>query len=172
MKELVILVDEKDKEIGTEEKLEAHKKGLLHRAISVFIFNSKNELLLQKRAFDKYHCGGLWSNSCCTHPHPQETTLEAAKRRLVEEMGIKIELKEIGQLIYKVHFPQNNLFEHEFDHLFIGHYDENPKINPSEVSDFKWSSIETLLKEFQENSQNYTPWFKIIFEEVLKKSFK
>ncbi|HBS47597.1 TPA: isopentenyl-diphosphate delta-isomerase [Candidatus Dependentiae bacterium] len=172
MKKLVILVDEKDKEIGFEEKLEAHKKGLLHRAISVFIFNSKNELLLQKRAFDKYHCGGLWSNSCCTHPHPQETNLEAAKRRLVEEMGIKTELKEICNFTYKVHFPQNNLFEHEFDHLFIGHYDKDPKINLSEVADFKWISIETLLKEFQENPGNYTPWFKIIFAEVLKKSFK
>jgi len=169
MPEQIIIVDEQDNQIGLEKKLYAHQKGLLHRAISVFIFNSKNELLLQQRAINKYHCGGLWSNSCCTHPKPEESVENAAHRRLYEEMGIKTNLEKIGTISYKIFIKENNLHENELDHLFIGNYEANPQINPDEVSNFKWISLPVLLNDISSNSKLYTPWFKIILPKILIK---
>ena len=139
-KEEVILVDENDIAIGSMEKLEAHQKGILHRAFSVFIFNSNNELLLQRRALTKYHSSGLWTNTCCSHPQPNEDTLAAANRRLKEEMGMQTSLTHKTSFIYKTNFD-NGLTEHEFDHVFIGHTDTNPTINPEEVDSYKWISF-------------------------------
>ena len=160
----VILVDEKDQPIGTMGKLEVHQKALLHRAFSVFIFNEKGEMLLHKRADKKYHSGGLWTNACCSHPRPGEETLTAAQLRLQEEMGFKTELKKAFDFIYKAPFD-NGLTEHELDHVMIGYYDENPKINKEEVEDFKWMKLEDVLTDMNEHPNQYTEWFKIIFKE-------
>ena len=135
--EQVILVDEKDKEIGLEEKIKAHKEGKLHRAFSVFVFNQKGEMLLQRRALTKYHSGGLWTNTCCSHPRKGEDVDKAASRRLKEEMGFSCGLKEVFSFIYKTGFD-NGLMEHEFDHVFVGAYESEPKINPEEVAEYKW----------------------------------
>lgn len=157
----VILVDRKDKEIGKEEKIKAHKEGKLHRAISVFIFNRRGETLLQQRAKTKYHSGGLWANACCSHPLRNEDLREAAKRRLKEEMGINCDLKEIFSLLYKV--KVGCLIEHEFDHIFTGKFEGEPKLNKKEVGDWRWISKEELKKDLKENPENYAPWFKIIW---------
>ena len=138
--EKVILVDENDNQVGVMPKLEAHQKGLLHRAFSVFIFNSKYELLLQKRASSKYHSGGLWTNTCCSHPREGEEILDAAKRRLIEEMGIDTSLRKVHDFIYKAELD-NDLTEHEFDHVLYGIYNEDPIINKDEADDFKWIDI-------------------------------
>lgn len=161
----VILVDEKDTPIGTMGKLEVHEKGLLHRAFSVFIFNDKNEMLLQRRALDKYHSAGLWTNTCCSHPKPNEDTLAAAHRRLKEEMGMATQLQHKSSFIYKTPFD-NNLTEHEFDHVFIGHSNSDPKINPEEVDSFKWINIPDLKKEIASSPDQFTSWFKIAMERV------
>ncbi len=137
MEELVVLVDENDKPVGTEEKLKAHQDGKLHRAFSVFIFNSQKQLLLQRRALSKYHSAGLWTNTCCSHPRPEESVLASAHRRLQEEMGFDCELKEIFNFKYKADFD-NGLVEHEFDHVIIGYHDQNPISNPNEVDSYKW----------------------------------
>lgn len=163
--EQLILVDQHDKEIGIEEKIKAHKEGKLHRAFSVFILNSKGQLMLQKRANDKYHSGGLWTNTCCSHPRPGEPVESAAIRRLSEEMGFSCPLKELFSFIYKTGFD-NGLMEHEFDHVFVGTYDGQPKINPGEVAEYKWIGIKELLKDMEENPQNYTFWFKEIMKKV------
>ncbi len=163
--EQVILVDKNDKEIGREEKLETHKKGKLHRAFSIFIFNSRNKLLLQQRAKTKYHSPGLWSNSCCSHPRPEESLEKATRRRLKEEMGIECPLKEIFSFIYKA--KVEDLIENEFDHVFVGRFNGEPKINKDEVMDWKWISINELKKDIKENPQEYTPWFGIIIKSVL-----
>ena len=165
--ELVVLVDKSDNAIGHMEKQEAHLKGLLHRAFSVFIFNSKNELLLQKRALDKYHSGGLWTNTCCSHPRKNETVLNAANRRLIEEMGIKTNLRKVFDFIYKAELD-NELTENEFDHVFYGIYNEDPIINTEEADDFKWIDMETLNNDIAINGQNYTVWFKIAFDYFYK----
>lgn len=165
--ENVILVSESDQPIGEMEKMEAHLKGRLHRAISVFIFNSKGELLLQKRANHKYHSGGLWTNTCCSHPRPGEETLVAAKRRLNEEMGMEAEIKHSFSFKYKAHLD-NELIEHEFDHVFTGIADVAPIINPEEVSDYTYLNIEDIQREIEDKPTNYTEWFKIIFNEYLK----
>lgn len=162
--EKVILVNEKDEAIGEIEKLEAHQKGLLHRAFSVFIFNSKNELLLQRRALDKYHSPGLWTNTCCSHPRPGESILEAANRRLNEEMGIATKLEHKGSFIYKADFD-NGLTEHELDHIVIGFFSENPKINPEEVDSFKWLDLESVKTDLEQNPHNYTVWFREIINQ-------
>lgn len=162
----VILVDRKDKEIGKEEKLKAHQRGKLHRAFSIFIFNKKGELLLQKRAKSKYHSSHLWSNTCCSHPRPGFDIKEEAKRRLKEEMGIETDLKEIFSLRYKV--KVGNLIEHEFDYVFIGNFDGEPKPNKKEVDDWKWLNKKDLEKEFKANPEKYTPWLKIIFNKLWK----
>jgi len=161
--EKVILVDENDNQVGIMPKLEAHQKGLLHRAFSVFIFNSKYELLLQKRASSKYHSGGLWTNTCCSHPREGEEILDAAKRRLIEEMGIDTSLRKVHDFIYKAELD-NDLTEHEFDHVLYGIYNEDPIINKDEADDFKWIDMDSLNEDIKTNGNNYTIWFKIAFE--------
>ncbi|MHA2105345.1 MAG: isopentenyl-diphosphate Delta-isomerase [Candidatus Hodarchaeales archaeon] len=167
MTENVILVDEKDNKKGEEEKLKAHEKGLLHRAFSIFVFNSKNELLLQQRAFHKYHSKGLWTNTCCSHPRSTETLEEAVNRRLEEEMGFITNLKEIFDFIYKAQVE--NLIEHEFDHVFIGNYEGEVTPNPEEVHDFKWVTKNELETDAKNHPEKYTEWFKIIINEHLDK---
>ena len=159
----VILVDKNDNQVGLMPKLEAHEKGVLHRAFSIFIFNSKYELLLQKRASSKYHSGGLWTNTCCSHPREGEDTLDAANRRLDEEMGMKTSLRKVYDFIYKAELD-NQLTEHEFDHVFYGVCDNDPILNKDEAEDFKWVDMETLNNDIMKNEDNYTVWFKIAFE--------
>lgn len=166
--EFVILVDEDDNQLGLMEKMEAHEKGLLHRAFSVFLFNSKGEMLLQQRAFSKYHSGGLWTNTCCSHPRDKEKTIAAAHRRLEEEMGFDCEIEKAFHFTYKS-ILDNDLTEHELDHVFIGQYEGEIKPNPEEVESYKYISISELTKDVAENSDNYTEWFKICLEEVLKR---
>ena len=161
--EKVILVDENDNQVGLMPKLEAHQKGLLHRAFSIFIFNSKYELLLQKRASSKYHSGGLWTNTCCSHPREGEDILDAANRRLIEEMGIETSLRKVHEFIYKAELD-NDLTEYEFDHVFYGVYNEEPIINKDEADDFKWIDMDSLNEDIKTNGDNYTIWFKIAFE--------
>ena len=161
--EKVILVDKNDKQVGLMPKLEAHKKGVLHRAFSIFIFNSKYELLLQKRSSSKYHSGGLWTNTCCSHPREGEDILDAANRRLDEEMGIKTSLRKVYDFIYKAELD-NQLTEHEFDHVFYGVFDNDPILNIDEAEDFKWVDMETLNNDIIKDEDNYTVWFKIAFE--------
>ena len=163
----VILVNSNDEEIGSMEKLEAHQKGILHRAFSVFIFNDRYELLLQKRALDKYHSGGLWTNTCCSHPSPGDGLLAAAKRRLIEEMGIRAPLEIISSFIYKAAF-ENGLIEHEFDHILIGRYNDEVEINPMEVMDYKWISITDLNKEVSRHPDEFTIWFLKIYKQVFE----
>ena len=161
--EEVILVDETDKEIGFMEKLEAHQKGLLHRAISVFVFNESGEMLLQQRALSKYHSPGLWTNTCCSHPRPKELVMDAANRRLMEEMGLECVLQKKFEFLYRAEF-ENGLVEHEYDHVFKGVSNVQPKINKMEVEDFQWISPELLLRMVDEYPENFTPWFKILLE--------
>lgn len=167
----VILVNSNDEEIGSMEKLEAHQKGILHRAFSVFIFNDRYELLLQKRALDKYHSGGLWTNTCCSHPSPGDGLLAAAKRRLIEEMGIRAPLEIISSFIYKAAF-ENGLIEHEFDHILIGRYNDEVEINPMEVMDYKWISITDLNKEVSRHPDEFTIWFLKIYKQVFEQYLK
>ena len=164
MEEKVILVDTNDEPIGLMEKMEAHRLGLLHRAFSVFVLNSKNEIMLQQRAAHKYHSPLLWTNTCCSHQRAGESNLEAGSRRLFEEMGFTTPLKEHFHFIYKAPFD-NGLTEHELDHVMIGYSDEEPNINPDEVASWKWMSIEAVKADMQENPNEYTAWFTIIFEE-------
>lgn len=168
MNDQVVLVNENDGEIGFMQKLEVHQKGLLHRAFSVFIFNSNGELLLQQRAQGKYHSEGLWSNTCCSHPLPDEQTHDAAVRRLKEEMGISTQLNFLYSFIYNAKLG-NGLTEHELDHTFWGISDELPVINTSEVSNYKYISVTDLKKEMKENPASYTEWLKICFDEVAVK---
>lgn len=163
--EKVILVDDEDNKIGEAEKLEAHKKGKLHRAVSVFIFNSRDELLIHQRNSEKYHSGGLWTNTCCTHPRPGEETEETAKRRLKEEMGIECSLEKMFSFIYKKSFD-NGLTEHELDHVFVGKCDSDPSPDKEEVQDWKWVKKEDLKKDISENPGRYTHWFKLIISRV------
>lgn len=164
--EEVILVNEGDFEIGTMEKLKAHQEGVLHRAFSVFIFNSEGEILLQQRAFDKYHSAGLWSNTCCSHPRPGEDTLQAAKRRLKEEMGIETELEFSYDFIYRREFD-NGLIEHELDHIFVGLSDDPPVINKAEVADWKYMKPMDIRKHMYLNPGEYTYWFFITMDHVI-----
>ena len=164
--EYVILVDEKDNEIGLMEKHEAHEKALLHRAFSVFVFNNNGELLLQQRANHKYHSGGLWTNTCCSHPRYNETTEDAAHRRLKEEMGFDCALTKQFSFIYHSPF-ENGLSEHELDFVYTGTYNNNPNINTEEVSDFRWVRLDMLKEDIELNPSNYTIWFQIIFNQYL-----
>lgn len=166
--EKVILVDEKDQPIGLMEKIEAHEKALLHRAFSVFVLNSKNELMLQRRALHKYHSPGLWTNTCCSHQREGETSLDAATRRLQEEMGFATPLQEKFSFIYKAVFD-NGLTEHEFDHVLLGNYEKEPIINKNEVSEWKWMPLLEVKNDILNNPNIYTPWFKIIFEKFFEK---
>ena len=163
MEEQVILVNEKDEPIGLMGKMEAHEKGLLHRAFSVFIFNSKQEVLLQQRAACKYHSPNLWTNTCCSHPRAGETNQQAGERRLQEEMGLQVPLREVFSFIYKAPFD-NGLTEHEYDHVLVGYSDAQPQINPEEVASWKWLSLEAIKEDILQAPEQYTAWFKIIFE--------
>lgn len=162
--EQVILVDENDQPIGLMAKMEAHEKGLLHRAFSVFVLNDKNEIMLQQRASHKYHSPLLWTNTCCSHQREGETNVQAGSRRLMEEMGFKTELTELFHFIYKAPFD-NGLTEHELDHVMIGHYNGEPSINPDEVEAWKWMGIEKVKVDIAKNPEKYTVWFRIIFDE-------
>jgi isopentenyl-diphosphate delta-isomerase len=163
--EEVILVSMDDEPIGVMEKMEAHRTGRLHRAFSIFIFNNKGEMMLQQRAHEKYHSGGLWTNACCSHPRPNETVLEAANRRLIEEMGFSTELKQLFSFTYHAGLD-NNLIEHELDHVIVGTYDDTPIINPDEVADWKFVAMEELANDLKSNPDNYTVWFRTVFNQV------
>ncbi len=160
MDDQVILVDENDQAIGVMNKLEVHQTGQLHRAFSIFIFNGHEQLLLQQRAQEKYHTANLWSNTCCGHPRPEESTSEAAMRRLKEEMGIVTILEKKFDFVYMVELD-NDLMEHEFDHVFIGRYNQQPIINPEEASAYKWVNIQDLKDEMELFPEKYTEWLKI-----------
>ena len=159
----VILVNDKDEQIGVMEKIEAHKKALLHRAFSVFIFNDAGELMLQQRAADKDHSPLLWTNTCCSHQKVGETNIQAGMRRLQEEMGFETALKDVCSFIYKAPFD-NGLTEHEFDHVLTGVYNEEPKLNPDEAEAYKWMKLEEVKKDIESQPELYTAWFVIIFE--------
>ena len=165
--EHVILVNEKDEQIGTMPKMEAHEKAVLHRAFSVFVLNDQGELLLQQRAASKYHSPLLWTNSCCSHQRVGESNIEAGKRRLFEEMGFVTELKDVVSFIYKAPFD-NGLTEHEFDHVLVGAYNEDPKINIDEVNSLKWMTLEQVKVDMELHPEIYTEWFKIIFDQYYK----
>jgi isopentenyl-diphosphate delta-isomerase len=162
--ENVILVNQNDEQIGLMPKLEAHEKAVLHRAFSVFVLNSKNEIMLQQRAHQKYHSPLLWTNTCCSHQREGETNIQAGSRRLYEEMGFETELKELFHFIYKAPFD-NGLTEHELDHVMIGYYNDAPTINNDEVENWKWMSIEDVQNDMQLHPEIYTVWFKIIFDQ-------
>jgi len=163
VEEKVILVNEKDEQIGLMPKMEAHEKAVLHRAFSVFVLNEKGELMLQQRAAHKYHSAMLWTNTCCSHQRDGESNLEAGKRRLLEEMGFVCELNEVFSFIYKAPFD-NGLTEHELDHVLVGEYKESPQINKEEVNAFKWMTLEAIKIDIELQPKIYTEWFKIIFE--------
>jgi len=164
-KQEVILVNENDEEVGTMGKLEAHQKAVLHRAFSVFIINKKGEMLLQQRAKSKYHSAGLWTNACCSHPSPGEDTLDAANRRLVEEMGFSTPLTKMFEFTYKSPYD-NGLTEHEFDHVYSGTYDGPIKPNPEEVKDYCFKSLDEIEATLQSHPSKYTSWFHIAFPKV------
>jgi isopentenyl-diphosphate delta-isomerase len=166
--EQVILVNKNDEKIGLMPKIEAHRKAMLHRAFSVFVFNEKEELLLQQRGSDKYHSPDLWTNTCCSHQRDGETNIEAGKRRLKEEMGFDCDLKELFWFIYKAPFD-NGLTEYELDHVMVGYFNEDPKINDAEVKSFKWMKLEDVKTDIDNNPLNYTEWFKIIFNEYYQR---
>jgi len=168
MQEYINLTDAQGARIGKSEKIFAHKKGLLHEAFSLFIFNNQKELLLQKRAIGKYHSGGLWTNTCCSHPRYEELLETAIHRRLLEEMGFDCQMQNIGHIVYTAPFD-NGLQEHEFDYLFIGTYPASGNIHPDplEVSDWRWISLEKAENDANSNPENYTEWFKIIISKHL-----
>ena len=164
MEENVILVDEQDNQLGLMPKMEAHEKAVLHRAFSVFIFNSKGKLMLQQRAAHKYHSPLLWTNTCCSHQRNGESNIEAGKRRLVEEMGFETNLKEVFSFVYKAPFD-NGLTEHELDHVMVGNFDGLPEINHEEVASYKWMTLDAIKEDIELHPNLYTAWFKIIFKE-------
>jgi isopentenyl-diphosphate delta-isomerase len=163
MIEHVILVDESDNPVGTMEKLEAHEKGILHRAFSILLVNSRGDWLLQKRAWKKYHSAGLWTNTCCSHPRPGETMEQATGRKLEQEMGIRAALTLAYKFIYKA--PLNGLIEHELDYVFTGVSDAVPEVNKDEVEDWKYASLTEIHREMQSHPERFTPWFKLIVED-------
>jgi len=165
--EEIILVDENDNEIGFEEKINAHKNGgKLHRAFSIFIFNSEGKMLLQLRSKKKHHFKELWTNACCSHPIKGEKLEDVIHRKLKQEMGFDTKLKEIFSFIYKATDINSNLTEYEFDHIFVGKYDNEPKSNSEEVDKWKWIDVNELKKDIEKNPQKYTPWFKLTFDKV------
>lgn len=164
--EKVILVDEQDVAIGSMEKMEAHEKATLHRACSVFVFNANGDLLLQQRAFAKYHSGGLWTNSCCSHPRPGEETLEAASRRLQEEMGFRTPLEKVFDFVYKASFD-NGLTEFEFDHVFVGYYDGKIEPDSKEVSNYIYQSMDEIKIRLAMQPEIFTVWFHIVFPKIM-----
>jgi isopentenyl-diphosphate delta-isomerase len=166
--EHVILVNENDEEVGTMPKLEAHQKAVLHRAFSVFIFNKKGELLMQQRAALKYHSPLLWTNTCCSHQRLGENNIAAGQRRLKEEMGFEVQLKDMFSFIYKAFFD-NGLTEHELDHVLVGEYNFDPIINKEEVESYKWVLLDDVKKDIFNRPEKYTEWFKIIFNEYYQR---
>ena len=166
MLEEVILVDSEDHAIGRMEKMEAHEKGLLHRAFSILIFNEKGEMLLQQRATEKYHSPGLWTNACCSHPRPNESNLDAAYRRLKEEMGMQTSMEEIFKFTYRAEL-EDGLIEHEIDHVFYGISNENPNINLDEVMDYKWIDFLELQNHIALYPEKYTAWFNLLLVDHL-----
>jgi isopentenyl-diphosphate delta-isomerase len=167
MNDYVILVDENNNQIGLEEKILAHKKNLLHRAFSIFIFNDSFEILLQKRAPNKYHSGNLWTNTCCSHPLENLSLVESAKKRLVEEMGIKANLNEVFSFIYQAEFG-NGLYEYEYDHVLFGISNNQPILNPNEAIDYKWIKISDLKAQIEKNPGNFTVWLQIMINNYFK----
>jgi len=167
MEPILILVDEQNNITGYEKKLKVHQDGLLHRAFSIFVMNKKGQLMLQKRAIEKYHSGGLWTNAVCSHPKAGEDVKVAAIRRMNQEMGFECDIDEVFSFLYKANVG-DNLTEHEFDHVFVGYSDTKPKPNPEEVEDWKYVSMEWLVKDVEENPQDYTVWFVIALKELLK----
>jgi isopentenyl-diphosphate delta-isomerase len=170
MEEKVVLVDANDNQVGLMKKLEAHQKGLLHRAISIMIFNDQGEILIQQRASSKYHWPEIWCNACCSHPRENETYIDAAHRRLNEELGIKSNLIEVFKFIYRDKDVVSGLVEHELDCVFKGIYNGDIIKNPDEVKDIKWISVENLKVDMVKNSQKYSYWFKHIFNQFLTRS--
>lgn len=166
--ENVILVDSNDSVIGSMEKYEAHEKGLLHRAFSVFLFNDRGQLLMQQRALDKYHCGGLWTNSCCSHQRLGESNLDAAERRLMEELRIKAsDLYDSFSFVYKAEFD-NGLTEHEFDHVLIGKFNGKSNFNVAEVAAIQYMDQQQIEDEIAHFPEKFTPWFKLIYQRVFE----
>jgi len=165
MEEKVILVDNNDQQIGLMNKMEAHEKALLHRAFSVFVFNKNGALLIQQRAHTKYHSAGEWANTCCSHQRDGEKTIDAAHRRLMEEMGFDVPLNEVFSFTYKKAFG-NGLTEHEFDHVLFGEFEGEPEMNPEEVADWKYISIADLNTEISNHPEQFTVWLQIALKEV------
>lgn len=163
----VILVDENDREIGTMEKMEAHRIGALHRAFSVFLFNNSGEMLIHRRAEHKYHCGGKWSNACCSHPVRGVDLADCLNNRLFHEMGIKTELFKAFEFKYRAELD-NGLIEHEYDHIYTGRYDGIPAPNPNEADDWRYVPVSALRREIAEAPEAFTPWFKMLFEKVVR----
>lgn len=167
--EEIILVDENDKELGFIEKMQAHVNGgKLHRAFSIFIFNKEGKLLLQQRAKSKYHFGGLWTNTCCSHPNKGEDLKDAVHRKLKQEFGFDTDMKELFSFLYRAEDPKSGLAEYELDHVFIGSFDGTPQPNPEEIEEFKWITIDELQKDIEDNPDSYTPWFKICLGKVVE----
>jgi isopentenyl-diphosphate delta-isomerase len=160
----ILLVDENNNPVGTGEKMDVHRRGILHRCFSIMVYNSKREVLLQKRAAAKYHCSGLWSNACCSHPKPGDHLILAARRRLKEEMGIDIPVREMGvEFIYKV--KVGDLYEFEYDHVLYGQFDGSPSPDPNEADDWKWMAFGDLREDMKINPESYTPWFRLIISQ-------
>lgn len=166
--EYVILVDSLDHPVGAMEKMEAHKRGLLHRAISVLLMDADGRVLLQRRALEKYHSGGLWTNTCCSHPRPGESPLDAANRRLGEEMGIECPLRHLFQFIYRAPLD-HGLTEYELDHVFVGSFSGEPVLNTAEAMDYKWMDPIELTEDLTANPAEYTEWFNILYPQLLRK---
>ena len=165
MEETVILVSKNDEAIGTMEKMQAHRQGVLHRAFSVFIFDSKGRMLLQQRSAQKYHGALLWSNTCCSHPYPNEDVAAGAERRLQQEMGFTTPLTKIFEFTYRAPV-ENNLIEHEYDHVFAGEYEGPVHINPAEVAGYKYDSMPDIKQAIQKQPQQFTAWFKLAFPTI------
>jgi isopentenyl-diphosphate delta-isomerase len=168
-KDHVILVNERDEWVGSMEKMEAHRKGVLHRAFSIFVMNNKGEMLIQQRAEGKYHSGGLWSNACCSHPSPGESTLGAAHRRLQEEMGFDCELQPLFKLKYKSDVS-GDMVEHELDHIYLGYYNREVVVNPKEVKSYKYVALEKLREWIEDQPDQFTNWFRLAMPKFLEHS--
>ncbi|OZI14936.1 isopentenyl-diphosphate delta-isomerase [Sodalis-like symbiont of Philaenus spumarius] len=161
----VILVDERDQAVGTMEKLQAHREGALHRAVTVYLFNPDGQLLLQQRAREKYHCGGLWSNTCCSHPLPAEESAAAARRRLFEEMGLRVEMTPVFQLYYRLPLPEG-LIEHEFGHVFFGITAQTPAPDPAEAMAWRWQTLPAAAAQLAREPASFTPWFRLTMDRI------
>lgn len=165
MKDYVVIVDENDCALGQMEKMEAHEKAVLHRAFSIFLFDESGRMLIQQRAWDKYHSAGLWTNACCSHPRPGEATLQAAERRLREELGIQTELEAVFTYLYKASM-ENGLTEHEYDHIFVGQYAGDFALNAEEVAQVTYVDMNTLAQEIASKPDTFTVWFKALFPQI------